>query len=262
MSEPEDKDKIKEILEGHNKKFTTAELIVGIVVILIIGCGIGYAVFKLLTPSVTIPPKTITEVQQPQTPPITEEKGNVTQQSAQINKQVPKTSEENATQSSQVIALGNNTKTKMSNMQQTGPKIIPPKPIMKSKAAPVKMKEIKRPKLPKPKQVTVKKKSITHLAAVHAVRKVKRRIRHKRFVSGKYVLQVSSNKNRKFALLTVIKLRKCGHNAYTKEVEIKGEKFTRVYVGPIRGYIVAKAEAKEIKKQLHLGYLPMIIRDD
>ncbi len=303
MSEPENKDKIKEILEGHNKKFTPLELIVGIIVILIIGSGIGYAIFKLLTPSPTPPPRAITEIQQPQVPPVNEEENSSVEQpkvktssekqlesvenkqsetnsvAAASNSNAKPTTESeegeqiegNTQKSSSVISTVNN-ETEVSTKpasEQAGPKIIPPKSETEAKTKV--NREVKKGFGEKAAEIKESVKSITNkktvrkgkLAAFNKPKRVSRRVkRRKKGHLGVYVLQVSSNKNRKLAILTVIKLRKCGHKAYTKEVSVKGEKYTRVYVGPIKGYSAAKLEAKEIKRQLHLGYTPIIKRDD
>jgi len=263
MAEPENKDKIKEILEGHNKKFTTTELIVGIIVLLIIGCGIGYAIFKLLTPAPTqIPPaNTVTEVQQPAIPQTTEEENAAVNQ--ETNQAQPPVVQNNTTteEKNQYQNLENNTaqntNVQTSQQNQVGPNIIPPTSTSNKVQEQTPTKATKTQTSYKPKRVTPKTTTVTE------------RAEHKRHIKKhvythitKYYIQVSSNKNRKLALLNVIKLRKCGHNAFTKEVEVKGVKYTRVYVGPIKGYTVAKQEAKEIKKQLHLEYLPLIKKDD
>ncbi|WP_035587775.1 SPOR domain-containing protein [Hippea jasoniae] len=261
MADPENKDKIKEILEGHSKKFSTAEIIVGIVVVLIIGVGAGYAIFKLI-----LPPPTPIEYQ---TQPINEQQ-NI--QLAQTPKQAPlpqpeinnKENQPNQNQTTppqqeQQAVVGNNTETQQAQIttqtqkQTQGPEIINPykkttqKPKLQTKPA----------STHKPKLTTKKTSHAKHyIATRHS--KVKK---HKT-TTRKYILQVSSNSNRKFAIATVLKLRKCGHKAYTKEIEIKGKKYTRVYVGPIKGYEAAKDEAENIKRQLHLGYLPIIKRYD
>ena len=264
MADPENKDKIKELLEGHNKKFTTTELIVGIIVLLIIGCGIGYAIFKLLTPAPTqIPPaNTITEVQQPPIPQTTTEKKN-TVVNQQTNQTQPEVVQNNTSETeSQYQSVENNTAQNINTSanQQIGPNIIPPATTNQpQEQAPKENKKIKTQVSQKQRKITTTSNKLTTAKRTVHKRRIKK---HVYAHTTKYYIQVSSNKNRKLALLNVIKLRKCGHNAFTKEVEVKGEKFTRVYVGPINGYALAKQEAREIKKQLHLRYLPLVKKDD
>jgi len=303
MSEPENKDKIKEILEGHNKKFTPLELIVGIIVILIIGSGIGYAIFKLLTPSPATPPRAITELQQPQVPPMNEEEnGSVEQQKVKTSSEGQLESVENksnelnsssvaSTSVSQSVeepekveqtesntrksvgtenTVGNETKGGANAaLEQTGPKIIPPKSKteLNEKAEKKVKTSIQKSAVKINKGVRTASKGKTRKGNRAMALNKSKGVSHKSKLrrkshGGVYILQVSSNKNRKLAILTVIKLRKCGHKAYTREVEVKGVKYTRVYVGPIKGYSAARLEAREIKRQLHLGYLPIIKRDD
>ncbi len=302
MSEPENKDKIKEILEGHNKKFTPLELIVGIIVILIIGSGIGYAIFKLLTPSPTTPPRAITEIQQPQIPPMNEEENSsVEQPKVKTSTEKQLESVENKTGETTNVATtspapqpaaesekeeqkggktqkdvgmestaSNETEANTSAVsEQAGPKIIPPKSeIEQGEKLEKRVKSgihKSAAKVKKGVKNTLKKKieKNRRALAIYKSKESSHRVKlQRKSHAGVYILQVSSNKNRKLAILTVIKLRKCGHKAYTREVEINGEKYTRVYVGPIKGYSAARLEAKEIKRQLHLGYLPIIKRND
>ncbi|WP_022669954.1 SPOR domain-containing protein [Hippea alviniae] len=256
-----DKDKIKEILEGHSKKFTAVELIVGIVVVLLVGAGIGYAIFKLLAPP-SVPPVEYqapsSEVVQPnpikETPPPQPVVPQATQnEQAQKESNLSETTQTPNTQESNEYAV------QSESQQPAGPQIITPKKqseaTQKETIPTVQKKEKKQPKhtvaVAKPKP----KKEIKH--------KITKPKSHKSYASlKKYVIWVSSNENRKFALVTVLKLRKCGHNAFSKEVNIKGKTYTRVYVGPIKGYEAAKTEAKEIKKQLKLSYMPIIKRYD
>ncbi len=268
MAEPENKDKIKEILEGHNKKFTTTELIVGIIVLLIIGCGIGYAIFKLLTPAPNqIPPtSTVTAVQQPAIPQSTEEENTaVNEETKQTQPPVVQNNTSENEEENQYQNVENNTAqnavAQNSEQNQIGPNIIPPT----STTNQIQKQPTTKPNEEAKKQTLQTKRAVSKTSKATATKRVKTKRHIKKHVYTrvtKYYIQVSSNKNRKLALLNVIKLRKCGHNAFTKEVKIKGVKYTRVYVGPIKGYTLAKEEAKEIKKQLHLGYLPLIKKDD
>ena len=281
MAGPENKDKIKEILEGHNKKFTAVELVVGIVVLLLIGCAIGYVIFELLTPKQTTPNNIITKVQQPPIPNATENKVVVnTNSKTQVtnnNKNPVENNKniENGTETSSTITMAsNNTQNKEEN-EQTGPKIITPE--SENSANNNNNNNLKNEKSKKTQSsihvATTTMKNTTHKKATkkykttivkkHSTASNRVAYKHHRYIHPtRYIIQVSSNKNRKLALLNVIKLRKCGHNAFTKEVKIKGTRYTRVYVGPIKGYSVAKQEAKEIKKQLHLKYFPLIKKDD
>ncbi len=302
MGEPDNKDKIKEILEGHNKKFTPLELIVGIIVILIIGSGIGYAIFKLLTPSQTVPPKAITEIQQTQIPPVSAEESKVVKEpkvktssrkqmesvengnnnagsvvasnsvsqpsSGLSKKEEMNTQPENTSKAK--VGSGNTTEVKTKALSgQEGLKIIPPQTKSQPAQGVVSSAKNNLHKAVNKVRKSVKliagekkKKNIRVASHVRVKRKESGAKRYRRIGTKTYVLQVSSNRDRKLAILTVVKLRKCGHKAYTKEVEIKGQKYTRVYVGPIKGYSAAKLEAKEIKRQLRLGYLPIIRKDD
>ncbi len=276
MSGPENKDKIKEILEGHNKKFTAAELIVGIVVLLVIGCVIGYAIFKILTPKQITPNNVITKVQQPPVPKVTENKKmavNVSSKKQVINTKAKTGESKEKIGNNTEISITNNIQNKGQN-EQTGPKIITPEAENninnnqlqnKQNAKVYSSKQIAKTKntTPKEKMTMMKQKARINVTKKYTI--VHHRVTHKYhgYIRAiKYVIQVSSNKIRKLALLNVIKLRRCGHNAFTKEVEVKGAKYTRVYVGPIKGYSLAKEEAKEIKRQLHLKYFPLIKKDD
>lgn len=271
MAEPENKDKIKEILEGHNKKFTAVELIVGIVVLLAIGCAIGYVIFKLLTPKQTTP-NIITKVQQPPVPKVAENKEitvNTKPKTQTINiKTETGENNENIGNNTEISSTANSTQNEEQN-EQTGPNIITPETESNINNNGL-LQNKQNTKIQNKKQIAEKvnqipkrtiKKHKTVLTRKHATHKVTHK--HHRYINAvKYVIQVSSNKNRRLALLNVIKLRKCGHTAFTKEIEIKGVKYTRVYVGPIKDYSLAKEEAREIKKQLHLSYFPLIKKDD
>ena len=268
MSGPENKDKIKEILEGHNKKFTAAELIVGIVVLLVVGCVIGYAIFKILTPKQITPNNIITKVQQPPVPKVTENKKmavNVSSKKQVINTKAKIGESKEKIGNNTEISTTNNIQNKGQN-EQTGPKIITPKAENNINSNQLQNKQkiaTTKNTTPKEKMRIVKQKARTNVTKKYTI--VHHRVTHKYhgYIRAiKYVIQVSSNKIRKLALLNVIKLRRCGHNAFTKEVEVKGAKYTRVYVGPIKGYSLAKEEAKEIKRQLHLRYFPLIKKDD
>ncbi len=278
MAGSENKDKIKEILEGHNKKFTAAELVVGIVVLLVIGCAIGYVVFKLLAPKQTTPNSIITKVQQPPAPTATENKEvavnakskaevtNKNKKAGENNKNI-----ENGTETSSTVTMTSNNTQNEEVSEQTGPKIITPESENSAKNN-NNLKNEKNKKTQNnshvattrnttPKRATKKYK--TTMVKKHSTTNNRVVYKHHKYIhQTKYIIQVSSNKNRKLALLNVIKLRKCGHNAFTKEVKIKGTRYTRVYIGPIKGYSVAKQEAKEVKKQLHLKYFPLIKKDD
>ncbi|WP_025270097.1 SPOR domain-containing protein [Hippea sp. KM1] len=261
MPEP-DKDKIKEILEGHSKKFSAVELIVGIAVILVIGAGVGYALFKILSPpsqpeyahiEENIPsqveptytqnqPQQEAEQQQPeaiQEPIQTESPSEKAAQTESIPQQE---------EGPQII---NTTKTQ----QQTANKQSKPQTETIQKQTKQTQVSHNKPKTERsiPKKTKPHKTVIAHTKTKHT---------HSKKHLKKYILQVSSNSNRKLALLTVIKLRKCGYKAFTKEIEVNGKKYTRVMVGPIEGYEAAKVEAKQIKKQLHLNYTPIIKKYD
>ncbi|AEA33936.1 SPOR domain-containing protein [Hippea maritima] len=263
MGEP-DKDKIKEILEGHNKRFTATELIVGIIVILLIGTGVGYALFKIFSPPTQpneythIEENLQNEVQNNNTieeQPYKEtqaetEKQNLPQQTPQ---QTQKYSQQEEIQTPAIQ------QTEKAQTQQ-GPQIVNP----------YKEQQTSNSEQKQAKTEITRHKEAQSITANTSVKKAKKHITHKtitarkkhKTILKKYILQVSSNSNRKLALLTTIKLRKCGHNAFTKEVTIKGKTYTRVMVGPIEGYQAAKEEAKNIKKQLHLKYTPIIKRYD
>ena len=239
----------------------------GIIVLLIIGCGIGYAIFKLLTPAPNqIPPtSTVTEVQQPAIPQSTEEENTAVNEETKQT-QPPVVQNNTSEKENQYQNVENNTAqnavAQNSEQNQVGPNIIPPKSTtnqIQTQPTTKPNEEAKKQTLQKTKKAVSKTSKATATKRVRTKRHIKKHVYTR---AKKYYIQVSSNKNRKLALLNVIKLRKCGHNAFTKEVEIKGVKYTRVYVGPIKGYALAKQEAKEIKKQLHLVYLPLIKKDD
>ena len=264
-----DKDKIKEILEGHSKKFSTVEIIVGIVVVLLIGSGIGYAIFKLLSP----PSNTTSVEYQMQTPesvqsnPIKETPSEPIE-STQENEEIKQENngitgnETLATQEPTTVNKATPTTAKEETEKQTQPANGPQIVNLENQIQTVQKKEQPtqtEKEKPKAKQTVTQKpkKEIKH----HTV-KPKPKTHKKYAAAKKYIIWVSSNKNRKFALTTVLKLRKCGHNAFIKEVEVKGKTYTRVYVGPVNGYYAAKIKAREIKKQLKLSYMPIIKKYD
>ncbi len=82
------------------------------------------------------------------------------------------------------------------------------------------------------------------------------------YVVKNYVLQVSSCLSKKAVSNTVLRLKKYGHKAFTEEKIINSKKYTRVMVGPTKGYLVAKKEAMNIKSQLKLPYMPIVKRYD
>ena len=279
MEDKPNKDSIKEMLEGHKKKFNVIAVIVGIAVVLIIVFGGLYIVETLNTT-----PKTSTEenlnkymenankqvensnsnAQNQKTVSTVSE--NVTKLSKPANnipsaqqKQPAKTqavqktgqtaAEQTQTQPKTYTVSGKNTSSKNGSMEQksgknglSGPQIINPYAQKKSKKTAYAGKPVSK-----------------HKASA------KRHIRHKshKYISvKKYALQVSSNLNKKFVSITLSKLKRCGYRSYVRIKIINNKVYRRVMVGPIRGYTAAKDEAVLIKRQLRLKYIPIIKKYD
>ncbi len=293
MDNKSDKDTIKEMLEGHKKKFNVVAVLIGIAVIVIIGLGAVYVIHTLNST-----PKSYTEAKLNKYMENTKaqtESNNIQKENANVSTSQVSSTEENEQRKAQPAkenenmqqnqqnnqspnpypavspTVGNNTTISESNninsqtttskngvnrKMQSGPQIINPyaknnKTQMKTLTA--NTKRIGSAKIKKHKKHYAKEKYIKH---------AKQYKRHKYTSKKQYVLQVSSNLDKKFVSLTLAKLKRCGYKAYIRIKIINNKVYRRVMVGPINGYTDAKDRALLIKRQLNLNYVPIIKKYD
>ncbi len=293
MDNKSDKNNIKEMLEGHKKKFNLVAVVVGIAVVIVIGLGAFYVIHTLNSTPQSYTQKNLnkymentkaqTENSNTQTesvntnntaPTNTNEAKNAEaeQNSNQSNTQNNNTQNVNQPKTYPVAtATGNNTKngnvtaassnnqnTNSTENQQTkatssGPQIINPYAKPEQKKT-----QISKVNTQKTKTNT----AIKHKKAYAAKKIIKRHKKHGYIAKRQYALQVSSNLDKKFVSITLNKLKRCGYKTYIRIKIINNKVYRRVMVGPIAGYTAAKDEAILIKRQLKLSYMPIIKRYD
>ncbi len=250
MDNKPNKNTIKEMLEGHKKGTNLVAIIIGIVVVLILGVAAVYMLSTLKHTPKNYAKEDFSKYMENKNYNTSQET-NRQQENNQINqpatKNVDNAQGENQIQTYELPKAEDNTTVNSSKTTEISePQIInpyAPKNAEKHKG----IKKISQHRHTEyEKHAAIKK----HKAVVHKHKYIKRR----------YVLQVTSNLNKRFASATVSKLKSCGHNAYSRIKIVNNKIFTRVMVGPINGYSAAKEEALLIKKQLHLKYMPIIKR--
>jgi len=289
MDNKPDKDSIKEMLEGHKKKFNVVAVVVGIAVIIVIGLGAFYVIHTLNSTPQSYTEKNLNKYME--NTKAQTENSNTQTESVNVNNTAPTSANEaqntkvgqNSTQNNNsknvnqpkmypvATTTGNNTKngnvtsaasnnqnTNSSNKQQTkaassGPQII--NPYAKPKQENIRTAKVNT-------QKTKKSVKVKHKQVYTAKKIVKRHKKHVYVAKKKYALQVSSNLDKKFVSITLNKLKRCGYNAYIRIKIINNKVYRRVMVGPIAGYTAAKDEALLIKRQLKLNYMPIIKRYD
>lgn len=247
------KNTIKEMLEGHKKGVNFVAVIIGIVVVLILGIAAVYMFSTLKSKPQNYAKEDFSKYM--------ENKNYNAAQNIEENRQ-PKNTQTNQ-------SIYENTDN-MQGENQIKTYELPEAKDNATSANSSKATEVTEPQIINPyaEKSAEKHKSIKASQPKHtkykkhaAIKKHKVVIAHKHNYTGKkYMLQVTSNLNKKFAAATVSKLKSCGHDAYSRVKIINNKIFTRVMVGPINGYSAAKEEALLIKKQLHLKYMPTIKR--
>ncbi len=303
MDNNSDKNSIKEMLEGHKKKFNVVAVVVGIAVVAVIALGAAYVIHTLnsspksyteenlnkymestkeQTENVNAQPKNVNAVQnnaqntsengvnqsannskngveenaqnnqggnQPKTYPVVTQTGNKTQTAGKINNNMNNTTQTVASQSG---------KNMQKNQQSvSGPQIINPY----AKEKPSKIKNSAKSGINS--KIETKNNSKTkHKRVLVAEKTTRKHKKYRHTAVKKYVLQVSSNLDKKFVSVTLEKLKRCGYKAYIRIKIINNKVYRRVMVGPIAGYTAAKDEALLIKRQLRLNYMPIIKKYD
>ncbi len=293
MDNKSDKNSIKEMLEGHKKKFNVVAVVVGIAVVIVIGLGAFYVIHTLNSTPQSYTEKNLnkymentkaqTENSNTQTESVnvnnttptneneaqnTETSQNSTQGNAQSNNNQntnqPKTypvatASGNNTQNENAAVTPSNNQNANSNENQqskatsSGPQII--NPYAKPEQKKTRISKVNA-------QKTKTNTAIKHKKTYAAKKMIKRHKKHGYVAKKQYALQVSSNLDKKFVSITLNKLKRCGYKAYIRIKIINNKVYRRVMVGPISGYTAAKDEAILIKRQLKLNYMPIIKRYD
>lgn len=249
----DDKNQIKNILETHQKQYSLGVLIASIVIALFIGAGIGYGIKSFIEAGRNVSNQAVSE--KTYSAPYANEEGNNAIQNEQPT-------EENNTGNVNIeennVPLSNNVNSNPAVQDnssaannENGPEIISPK-VSRNNSKKIEAKRVNKTR--------VERRSVKHPKSKHYTSRyipVKRKSN-----LTKYVIQVSSNLNRKVALSTLIKLRKYGFKAYALHVNIHDKTYTRIMVGPVVGHKAAKFKSNRIKKDLRLVYFPLIKKDD
>ncbi len=249
----DEKNQIKNILETHQKQYSLSVLIVSIVIALFVGIIAGYGIKSFIEAGRNAPNQ-VAQEKNYSAPYANEEENNA------IQNEQP-TEEKNAGNvniEENNVPLSNNVNSNPAVQDngsaannENGPEIISPK-INENNSEKIETKRINKTRI---KRISVKHSKSKHYTPQYVP--VKRKSN-----PTKYVIQVSSNLNRKVALNTLIKLRKYGFKAYAVHVNIHNKSYTRIMVGPVAGHKAAKFESNRIKKDLRLVYFPLIKKDD
>ncbi len=254
--EDNNKDRIKEILQKQKNKSGTKVIIIVSAIILIVGIAAGYIINSLVSTKKTNTAITLNQMSKN----TDEEQSNPQFDSNDLQNSAEDLGSNNSEEIKTYAIQSdnsdkNNTKDNLSEGVST-PTIVNPYSDNKgNESSQSTYKNNNNVFQPKVKKVLEHKKTTVAKTKKH-------RVLHKKTVHHlrRYVIQVSSNLNRSQALRNVLKLRKCGHKTYSKKVVVNNKTYTRVMVGPISGYSAAKEESLNIKRQLKLGYFPIIKR--
>ena len=249
----DDKNQIKNMLETHQKQYSLGVLIISIVVALFIGIAVGYGIKTFIEATKNAYNQTISEKNY-NAPYLNEENNTVQneQPTEEKNSVGNYTVNVNNTQPSNAINSSLNTQDNISTAyNESGPEIISPE-VNENSSRKTETKWVNK--------THTQKTLVTHSKLKHHIHKhtsIKRKSN-----LAKYVIQVSSNLNRKVALSTLAKLRRYGFKAYIVCVNIHNKTYSRIMVGPIIGHRAAISQSNKIKRKLRLVYSPLIKKDD
>jgi len=249
----DNKNQIKNMLETHQKQYSLSTLIISVVVALLVGVAAGYGVKSFIESGKNVSDQAISEKNY-STSYLNEEDNTIQneQPTEAKNSTEDYTIDGNNTQIPNAVNSGLNTQDNSSVANnESGPEIISPE-VNKSSSRKTETKLVNKTHT---KKILFKHSKSKRRISRHTATKRKSNLK-------KYVIQVSSNLNRKVALSTLVKLNKYGFKAYIVCVNIHNKAHTRIMVGPIMGHRAAIFQSSKIKKKLRLTYSPLIKKYD